>query len=88
MESTAGGMESAEGGMESRVKGTKIYTLSRDAMRGQAAIPYNSQRELMPYQSLRSWINKKTNRSSSFYFGGVTSTKVEPLFGILISIVL
>ena len=41
MESTEGGMESAEGGMESRVKGTKIYTLSRDAMRGQAAIPYN-----------------------------------------------
>ena len=55
------------------------YTLKRDAMRGRAAIPYNSQSELMPYQALRSWINKKTNRSSSFYFGGASLTKIEPL---------
>ena len=76
-------MESAKGGMESFQRNvwnqdrrvTKRYTLSRDAMRGQAAIPYNSQRELMPYQSLRAWINKKTNQSSSFYFGGPSRTR-------------
>ena len=57
---------------------TEKYKLSLDAIRGRAAIPYNSQSELMPYQALRSWINKKTNRSSSFYFGGACLTKVEP----------
>ena len=71
-------MESTAGGMESRAKGTKRYTLSRDDMRGRAAIPYNSHGELMPCQALRSWINKKTNRSSSFYFGGASFSKVEP----------
>ena len=76
-------MESTAGGMESRPK-SKKYTLSRDAMRGRAAIPYNSQRELMPCQALRSWINKKTNRSSSFYFGGASSTKIEPLLKIFL----
>ena len=67
-------MESTQGGMESRPK-SKRYTLSRDAMRGRAAIPYNSHCELMPYQALRAWINKKTNRSSSFYFGGPSRTR-------------
>jgi hypothetical protein len=65
--------------MESRTKGNGEYSLSADAMRGQAAIPYNSLCELMPYQALRSWINKKTNRSSSFYFGGACLTIFEPL---------
>ena len=60
-------------------EGERRYTASRDAIRGRAAIPYNSLRELMPYQAIRSWINKKTNRSSSFYFGGTSSTKVEAL---------
>ena len=57
---------------------TEKYKLSLDAICGRAAIPYNSLCELMPYQALRSWINKKTNRSSSFYFGGACLTKVEP----------
>ena len=61
--------------MESRTKGDGEYSLSADAIRGRAAIPYNSLCELMPYQALRSWINKKTNRSSSFYFGGPTRTR-------------
>ena len=56
-------------------EGKRRYTASRDAIRGQAAIPYNSLCELMPYQALRSWINKKTNRSSSFYFGGPSRTR-------------
>jgi hypothetical protein len=33
---------------------------------------------LIPYQALRSWINKKTNRSSSFYFGGQSLIENEP----------
>ena len=61
--------------MESRTKGNGEYSLSADAIRGRAAIPYNSLRELMPYQALRSWINKKTNQSSSFYFGGPSRTR-------------
>ena len=65
--------------MESRAKGKKRCSLKADAMRGRAAIPCNSHGELMPYQALRSWINKKTNRSSSFYFGGESFSKVEPL---------
>ena len=64
----------AEHCMESRTK-TEKYKLSLDVIRGRAAIPYNSLCELMPYQSLRSWINKKTNRSSSFYFGGASRTR-------------
>jgi hypothetical protein len=72
-------MESVIDGMESRPK-TEKYKLSLDAMRGRAAIPYNSLCELMPYQVLRSWINKKTNRGSSFYFGGASFKKVELLF--------
>ena len=36
----------------------KKCTLTRDAMRGRAAIPCNSQSELMPCQALRSWIKK------------------------------
>ena len=68
-------MESDDGGMESRAKGTGEYSLTADAMRGRAAIPYNSHGELMPCQALRSWINKKTNRSSSFYFGGASRTR-------------
>ena len=56
-------MESASYcGMESRPKSKKCK-LSLDAIRSRAAIPYNSLCELMPYQALRSWINKKTNRS-------------------------
>ena len=54
---------------------TEKYKLSLDAMRGRAAIPYNSLCELMPYQALRSWINKKTNFGSSFYFGGPSRTR-------------
>ena len=67
---TCCGMESrfSEHGIKTERK--RRYTASRDAMRGRAAIPYNSLRKLIPYQALRSWINKKTNRSSSFYFGG------------------
>ena len=63
--------------MESRTKGNVKYSLSADAIRGRAAIPYNSLCELMPYQALRSWINKKTNRSSSFYFGGPSRTRTQ-----------
>ena len=37
--------------MESRTKGNGEYRLSADAMRGRAAIPSNSLRELMPYQA-------------------------------------
>ena len=55
----------AEHCMESRPKGNGEYSLSADAIRGRAAIPSNSLCELMPYQALRSWINKKTNRSQS-----------------------
>ena len=55
--------------MESRTKG-KGDTRQAVMLYAQRAIPYNSLCELMPYQALRSWINKKTNRSSSFYFGG------------------
>ena len=66
--------------MESRTKVSREYSLSADAMCGRATITYNSQSELIPYQTLRSWINKKTNRSSSFYFGGACLTKVEPNF--------
>ena len=44
--------------MESRPK-LKKYSLSADAIRGRAAIPYNSLCELMPYQALRSWIKKQ-----------------------------
>ena len=65
--------------MESRTKGNGEYSLSADAIRGRAAIPYNSLCELMPYQALRSWINKKTNRSSSFYFGGLYSLRASKL---------
>ena len=46
--------------MESRPKGNREYSLTADAIRGQAAIPFNSPCELMPYQALRSWINKKS----------------------------
>ena len=66
-------------GMESRPK-SKKYTLTRDAMPDRVGIPCNSHSELMPCQALRSWINKKTNRSSSFYFGRAYSTKVEPIY--------
>ena len=69
MESTIGCMESFQRNVWNQERRER-YTLSRGAMRGQAAIPCNSQIELMPYQALRSWINKKTNQSSSFYFGG------------------
>ena len=68
---------SPKASMESRPKGKEEYSLPADAMRGRAAIPCNSLCELMPYQVLRSWINKKTNRSSSFYFGGACFSKVE-----------
>ena len=44
--------------MESRPK-SKKFSLPTDAIRGQAAIPCNSLCESMPYQALRSWINKK-----------------------------
>ena len=53
-----------------KTEGGRGIHASRDAMRGRAAIPCNSHRELIPYQALRSWINEKTNRGSSFHFGG------------------
>ena len=59
-------------------RGKRKYSPAADAMRGRAAMPYNSPCELIPYQALRSWINKKTNRSSSFCFGGQSLIENEP----------
>ena len=41
-----------------------------DAIRGRAAMPYNSQSELIPYKALRSWIKQKPPKSVVFVFGG------------------
>ena len=74
-------MESVIDGMESRAKGYEEYSLTADAMRGRAAIPYNSLCELMPYQALRSWINKKRATAKGFplFVGGASFKKVEPM---------
>jgi hypothetical protein len=66
-------MESVADGMESRPK-TEKYKLSLDAIRGRAAMPYNSLCELIPYQALRSWIRKTTDtaRPFPFFFKNVT----------------
>ena len=68
MESTAGGMESVADGMESRAKGYEEYSLTADAIRGRAAMPYNSQSELMPYQALRSWIKITASKEAVIFW--------------------
>ena len=74
-------MESAVGGMESF--GRNVWNQDRRERNARCrvmpyalrAMPYNAPCALIPYQALRSWINKKTNRSSSFYFGGPSRTR-------------
>ena len=66
---------------ESRTKGNGEYSLSADAMRGRAAIPSNSQSELMPYTS-PSVLNKNNlNRINRFRLFLVTRTEPTFAFG-------
>ena len=59
-------------------EGIRRIQPAADAIRGRAAMPCNSQSELIPYQALRSWIKTKTAQKAVFFFGGGSVTKIEP----------
>lgn len=61
-------MESRLGENGIKIEGKERYSLTADAIRGQAAIPYNSPRELIPYPALRSWIKKEATFAKSCFF--------------------
>ena len=67
-------MESVIDGMESRTKGKEKYSLTTDAIRGKAAIPYTLKRDAIPSPSV---LDKKSKSIDLDFL--VELTGVEPV---------